>query len=377
MSDQRRAFDLKVVPYGEDRIEPVAAWNARLKAGGATSHFPPAPYDPVPQPPPAIWREALLAVDAQGAVRGGYILKHQQFRVGREVHSLSQIGLPLSEGIVDRRFAPVGPMLLADAQRREPLLFGLGMGGMAEPLPRMLRAAGWRLWPVPFFFRIVHPQRFLREIVLLRRSKWRRVAMDVAAWSGAGGLAVRLGQWIKCPRPVRSPAGAWQVVEAFGSWADKVWRSAADHYGALAVRDAATLRMLYPEEDSRFIRLRFDRDRCAIGWAVLLSTQFEKHRHFGRMRVGTLVDCLAPPEIAPSVAAAARDHLVASGADLIVSNQSHAVWRRALTAAGFLAGPSNFLFATAPPLTQLADESGITTEDWHLNRGDGDGPINL
>jgi hypothetical protein len=95
------------------------------------------------------------------------------------------------------------------------------------------------------------------------------------------------------------------------------------------------------------------------------------------MRVGTLVDCFAVPRGEPEVVAAALDHLRAGGADVIVSNQSHRGWGRALTEAGFLRGPSNFIFAAAPALAARLQPFAATCETVHLTRGDGDGPINL
>jgi len=63
--------------------------------------------------------------------------------------------------------------------------------------------------------------------------------------------------------------------------------------------------------------------------------------------------------------------LAAADVDLIVSNQSHRVWRRALRANLFLPGAVQFRPGT--PATRSHPASS-----WlHLNRGDGDGPIHL
>jgi len=65
------------------------------------------------------------------------------------------------------------------------------------------------------------------------------------------------------------------------------------------------------------------------------------------------------------------------GVDLILSNQSHASWGRALSRAGFVEGPSNYLFVTSEPLTELLNDIDPASKGIHLNRGDGDGPIHL
>jgi hypothetical protein len=61
----------------------------------------------------------------------------------------------------------------------------------------------------------------------------------------------------------------------------------------------------------------------------------------------------------------------------MVSNQAHAAWLGALKAAGFLSGPSNFLLAISPALTEMLKTARVEDRDIHMNRGDGDGPINL
>jgi hypothetical protein len=108
---------------------------------------------------------------------------------------------------------------------------------------------------------------------------------------------------------------------------------------------------------------------------VLLDTAMKGHLQFGGMRVGTIVDCLAPPEAAGSIIRAATAVLEDRGVDLIVSNQLHTAWSRSLLNAGFRLAPSNYLLAVSP---KLAASAGTARDDeFHINRGDGDGPIHL
>ena len=181
--------------------------------------------------------------------------------------------------------------------------------------------------------------------------------MDLAAWSGAGRF-LKLGKGIRQIKPNFAPS--------FGGWADEIWERSRERYGLMAVRDAETLNALY--SDIRFLRVR-----TADGWAVLLDTQMQGHKQFGDMRVGTIVDCLAPPEGADGVIRTAASALEQRGVDLIVSNQLHPAWSRALLAAGFRQGPSNYLLALSPEFAAAAARGG----EFHFNRGDGDGPIHL
>jgi len=92
------------------------------------------------------------------------------------------------------------------------------------------------------------------------------------------------------------------------------------------------------------------------------------------MRVGTIVDGFAAPEDAPAVVRAGTDALRERQVDLIISNQSHRAWRRALSEAGFLRGPSSWLFAPSPALAALVVAVDPRGDAVHLNRGDGDWP---
>jgi hypothetical protein len=93
--------------------------------------------------------------------------------------------------------------------------------------------------------------------------------------------------------------------------------------------------------------------------------------------VGSIADCLSRPENALAVTQAVTAFLLDRGVDLIVSNQSHAAWGAALRKNGFFSGPSNFIFAAGKPLAGLLAPLESVFPELHVNRGDGDGPVNL
>jgi len=371
---------IHIEQYADRHTEAVRRFNERLLAGGTPNRFPTAP---VPAWLPkidgrSIFQEYYLALDEEGEVRGAYILKHQDFQISGRVVSIADYHLPISEGAVDRRYSQVGVMLLRDALGRQPLLYGLGMGGYEEPLARMFEAAGWSMFSVPFFFRVVRPNNFLRNVVFLRRSALKRTALDIAAFSGLGWLGVRAMQMLKHRKTADSSLKVEiDTIDDFSDWADEVWRSSKQRYGMAAVRDAETLRILYPGDKQNFIRLRFSGESHATGWAVVLDSQLSGHKHFGDMRLGSIVDCFASVDDTTVVVDAARRFLESRGVDLIVSNQSHAAWQRGFREAGFLNGPSNFIFAASKKLAELLKKEGVENDGLHFNRGDGDGPIHL
>jgi hypothetical protein len=352
---------LEILPYTVERIAGVQAFNARLDAHGvaADQRFPETP-DPGWMP----GMELFLAVDGD-AVRGGYILRRQKFQVNGEMVQAAHYRLPLSEGIIDRAHSMLGLRMVRDAMAREPRLYSMGMGGWDKPLPQMLKRLGWRMSEVPFYFKVVHPGRFLRNIRVLRTSAVRRLVLDAAAYSGAGWIGMKAMGMAR--RVAREKV---QLASGFAGWADGVWERARGGYRVTGVRDGATLEELYPVSDARFLRVR-----TADGWALALDTQMDGHKQFGGMRVGTIVDGMAPAGSVGGVVRAVTSLLEQRGVDLIVSNQAHAEWSRGLVEAGFRSGPSNYLVALSPGFAKAAGDAGA--EECHFNRGDGDGPIHL
>jgi hypothetical protein len=370
---------IEIRPFLPEDVSQVQAFNQRLAQRGIDFQFPEAPEsswlprrDAIP-----LYQEHFVAVE-QTAVRGGYILKPQAFAVRGEVRMITNIQLPLSEGIVDARYRMLGLQLVKDAMARQPFLFGLGMGGPDQPFPRLLKVLKWRHVCCPFYFRVAHPFRFLREIVYIRRTRSRRFLLDTLAFSGLGWLAVKAlhgrKHWQDGPQ---SGAVTCQLVPEFSSWADAIWQRSQSAYTLIAVRNAIILDTLYPAQNKRFLRLQVLRQGEPIGWAVLLDTDLSHHKQFGNMRLGSVVDCLALPGCERAVLGAATDLLLARGVDLIITNQLHHTWTEALDRAGFFSGPSNFAFFVSPALASLLDPFEAMADQIHMTRGDGDGPIHL
>lgn len=318
-----------------------------------------------------LFNEFFLALDG-GIVRGGYALKHQDFSFADgSTRCVGYYHHPLSEGIVNKAHATVGGLLLRDAMQRSPLLYCLGMGGYDRPLPKMLLRLGWSHSLVPFYFRVVHPALFLREMHMLRTTAVRRFAMDLTAYSGAAWAASKAFHLFKKLRRPRAAICESEVVGEFGDWTDALWQQSKSSYAMAAVRDAETLRKLYPASDQHFTRLRIRRNGTDVGWAVIGERR--KDAKYGSLRVGSILDCWAPPQDTPPVILAATEALINAGVDLITSNQSHKDWCTAFEDAGFLRAQSNFIFAASKKLAELLQPFEETKSHIHFTRADGDG----
>jgi hypothetical protein len=364
-------------PYTEDRIPAVVAFNERLAQGGCPPEFR-FPESSTPHWLPKrdglpLFQEYYLAIENE-FVRGGFILKYQDFALRGHNQRVVYYHLPLSEGIINRAYATTGALMLRGALKMQPVLFALGMGGFDNPLPTMLKAMGWSLLAVPFYFRVNQPARFLRNVAALRSSFSRLVLSNIAAVTGTGWVGIKVAQSMRTVSAVRDIT--IEPVNTSGVWADELWQTCAPLYAMIGNRESSVLNCLYPP-GKNFLAIKVLRSSQAVGWAVLLDTQMHDNKYFGNLRVGTLVDCLAVPENAPAVIQAACDFLTRRGVDLIICNHSQAAWGNAFRSSGFFSGPSNFIFAASKPLAQQLDPISGWQNEIFFMRGDGDGPVNL
>jgi hypothetical protein len=369
---------LTIVPFTPEWSPAVCDFNRRLLAGGLddTLAFPelPEPEFHTTSASP-LSQEFFLAVD-DGVVRGAYFLTIEPWSsYGRDI-TVANYRLPLSEGLVNAEYRGVALAIMRHALKRQPFIYCLGMGSYDRPLPRTLAAMKWPMFTTPFYFRSLRPGRVLRNLRSMRRTATRRLAFDLAAFTGAAAIGVGAVQMLRSKRVSRADV-QMSVVNEFGSWIDDVWGRASKQYALLARRDASVLNIRYPKHDARFMRLKLDRGGAVIGWAILLDTQMRGHKHFGDLRVGTIVDVFGEPADARLIVQIAAAALQDRGVDLIVSNQSHAVWCDAFRSSGFIEGPSNRIFAASPKLAEAVQPFKQNEPRMHLTRGDAAGPIHL
>jgi len=374
---------IRIVPFTVEYEPAVERFNQRLESAGIHYRFPrvsiPVRFPPAPQTAgyhagERLWHDLYVALDEQDEVRGGFLLQYQDFIVNGELLSISNYQIPLSEGTFDKRYGYVGLALIKRAMEIQQYLFGLGIGGYEEGSAKLMKALRWKLTSVPFYFKVVRPACFLRNISFLRRTAGKRLLLDVAALSGAGWVGIKA---VNLLRSHYDKGVTIQSVDDFDERVNDLWDAGKGDYPVVAVRDLSLLRRMYPAEESRFHRLYCYRGNELLGWVVCLDTKFTDHKHFGAMRLGSIVDCFARLDSADAVIAGATRFLEQRGVDLIVTNQANSRWGKALRCVGFFSGPSNFLFTASPALaSKLGDFEPVVTRS-HLNRGDADGPLHL
>ena len=370
---------MHIEPYKPLHVSAVRAFNTRLANAQVPVQFrlteSANPSWLAPSDSSTLYQEQFLVVDGD-EIRGGYVLKHQEFFVGGRNQQVGFYRAPVSQVLADKSFAHVGTVMLRDAMKRSPRLFCLGMGGLSQPLPRMLAAAGWQLDLVPFYFRICNAGQVVRQLPSIRSSSPRRLVLDMLALSGAAQIGFRALHAVKSSAGRRDDIRVVQN-DAFPQACDELTDASARVHQFVALRTVAVLERLYPRQEPKFHRLLVYDGNRLLGWAMCVDTRMQNSPHFANLRVGSIIDCDALPTDALEVVRAATRHLARLGVDMIVSNQAAVSWCDAFAAQGYLTGPSNFAIALSKPLAAVVKNSNAWRQTCHLTRGDGDGPIHL
>ena len=371
---------IQVVPYTDEWIPAVLAFNDRMHAQGTHwGWYGTAQDEWLPKRDgQKTWREHWLAIEDDATVRGAYALKPHEWRIRGVPHCVVDWQGPVTEGLIDRRYNTLGLRLLREMLRKYPLLYSWGHGGLEQPMLLMLEKLGWLLHRTPFCVRILKPARFLRGNRYLRTTPARRLALDVAAFSGAGPLAVHALHAVRSLGGRSTPLAEATEFDRFEAWTDEVWARCAPEYALIALRDAATMNALLPAGAWPHARkLRVAHEGRTLGWVVVLDTQMQDDERFGSLRVGSVIDCLAAPADATAVIGAALRFLRARGVDLVVSNQAHPAWLAAFAAHGFLLVPDKRVFAASPALHEASAPFAESSRGLHLTNMDGHGPMGL
>jgi hypothetical protein len=368
---------IRIEPYtSEEQAEAARALNQRLRAHHRTEYLL-SERPPIPAPADAAIHERYYLVQDGGAVRGGFLLAAfpAGFGDGRATVALNARE-PLSEALIDSKYALLGLRILKFMERQGPHLFALGMGSESRPFPRLLKGAQWNLRQVPFLFRVVRARRFLLELPMLRTSAARRVLSAAAAFTGLGQAGLALMQY-RAAVSALAPGGLrLEPVREWGGWVDDLWAECRPDCSFAVSRDLRTVRELYPL-DGRHRAYLLRRQGRPVGWMSARVSPMRGHQFFGGLQVATLLDGVALPGVRRGSVTLVSRALAREGAELLVTNQSHVEWVAAFQAAGYLKGPSNYILALSKQLAAgIAAQPGGFAR-MHFTRGDSDGRAHL
>jgi len=367
----RDIVKISIEVYSAQHEPAAAAFNRRMRDANAPTDFLLAESSVAPRTWAGVTVTQWVAVDGDGQVRGGVLSWDQQGVVGSGAQRVINLQSPLSEGIIDPAYILVGSQIIKFFLHQTPYVYIVGMGSENRPLPRVLKAMGWTVRAVPFFFRMIRPARCVRELGPLRNSAWKRIAGSLAAATGVASIGAMV---LHRATSVRQKAAEYaaEEVTSWGGWATDVWSAFAPSIKFSVRRDSETLSFYYPLRDGKLKAWQLKRDTVIEGWFAIAISSMCANAYFGNLRVATLTDCVGSPNAIRSGCKLAVEEARRLGADLLITNQTYSLLQEACSGSGWRRGPSNFLLATSKTLTKEMDPELV-----YVTRRDGDGLINL
>ena len=186
-----------------------------------------------------IFENKFILTENKNLVVAGYTLKSQLFKLKNDLLKIGYYYNPVTAGLFNKKYNICGVMLLKDAQKKNPNLFCLGMGGHSEALPRLLNSLNWKLQTVPFFFKIYNPFAFLKNIKYLKKKKFISVLLFLVANSGLGWIIIKLFfTFVSLFRNLfnKSDDLVLKEIEIFNEYFDLIWEKTNQNYSFTAVR---------------------------------------------------------------------------------------------------------------------------------------------
>ena len=320
----------------------------------------------------------FILTDNNNLVRAGYTLKQQWFKINNDIIKVGYYYNPITAGLFNKKYNVCGLLLLNDAQKKNSNLFSLGMGSYSNSLPKLIKALKWKLKKVPFFFKIINPNNFLKNINYFKNNKLKSLIIYFLEKSGFGWIFIKLIFFLSSLQNNifnKKNEISCEEVNFFDNDVNDVWKNTKKNNSFIALRNNEYINSLY--NNKKFVKLKFTENKKIVGWSISLCNKVTDHKFFGNMCLGSVVDCLSLKDKESDIINKTFKILEKKGADLVVSNQSHRLWKKAFWKNGFIRGPSNFIFASSPVLSKKLDFNNKLSNDAHITRGDGDGPINL
>jgi hypothetical protein len=372
-----------------DDIPAVARFNQRLREGGRGEEQialrPELPgearYRPAGFP---VYRRMMIAEDGR-EVRAAVMLYHNNIFIHGKKQDCCWLDMPISEGIIDRRYSMAIIPLLKTALRYEPFLMSTGAGPVDKVSFRLLTKLKWKNRVVPFFFYPVKVTKVLLGLSYFKKHAKLRYGALLGAYSGLGAGLSGLLALSRRIAPCLS-GYEYSMEKAFDDWADRIFEDCLPDYGVAMRSDATTLNILHPPDKPSLTRLRVRRKGAKngagqdagqdVGWILVASKRMKNNHLFGDLKVGTLVDGFGRAADAPALVAAGIDHLAETGAEIIVANFSHEAWVKACRRSGMLAGPDSYYHFVSPGGSPLFEDT-CPPREIHLTRGHSDGMWNL
>ena len=288
------------------------------------------------------------------------------------------------------RNGPIGPLLIKKVN--ETLDCVLTLHVEEAPL-KIFKGLGWRhAGVIPQYVLVCDAYAFLNNIRLAHVPSFNELG-----GSGSALLSAMLAQpsvrlvaaflasialkVFSVGGAIFKPArGSGTVTEesGFDESYDLLWDKVAHKFDAVVVRDRAYLAFRYGKRMKNYRLLAYREKGELLGYCIVKLKLFTDDPRMGRMRVGTIVDCLFDPADLHGLQSLLTDAMrlcKREAVDAVFCTASYAPLRRLVRVNGFIEVPGNLNFAYFDKIKSVQPD--IALDSWHLMRGDSDADANF
>ncbi len=317
------------------------------------------------KPGSKIFQEQIVLVEDEEYIRCAAKIKNQNYLLKGKIINFQDIQIPISESIIDRKYLPSNLFFLKNLSNLSKNMHALGMGGVDEPLPKILNKLGFDLFKVDFFFLPLKISTLYNifinkiNINLLKNFSFIFKPLD---------SIISLSYKLNC---FKNRNIKIKIFEEFTEQDTLIWEAVKNDFHLIAEKKAENLNIIYSSERFKLTKLRIYDQEEYLGWLVLKITRHERDKYFADEKTCTIVDLCTEPCNYNIFIKTAKRIAFKDNAGVILMNSLNKEFNYFLKKNLFINSNSNFAFAS-----KLENQHIDLNKSW-ITRGDGDGPINL
>ena len=303
----------------------------------------------------------FIVVENNKFIRAVVAIKNQQYLINGKEINFKDIQQPISESIIDKKFLIQNLVFFNKIINLSVNMHGLGMGGLNEPLPKILSKLKFNKYLIPFFIFPISVKKTL--YIYLKRKKINFPLKILEILSPIDFFYKFLINFFQNKI-------TQEEFNLFDKKDDELWDKVKLNFDLISFKNKINLNLVYNSKRFDLLKIRIYKNKNYLGWIVLKITKHNNSNHFFDSKTCTIVDMLCEKIHYNILIKEIKKISLKYNCDVILVNSTYFDFNIKLKNNFFINFNSNFGFVYKTFETFNIHKSWIT-------RGDGDGPINL
>tara|TARA_B100001059_G_C17820463_1_gene577929 strand:- start:558 stop:1631 length:1074 start_codon:yes stop_codon:yes gene_type:complete len=306
----------------------------------------------------------FIVVENNKFIRAVVAIKNQQYLINGKEINFKDIQLPISESIIDRKFLFQNLFFFSKIVNLSSNMHGLGMGGLNEPLPKILSKLNFKKHLIPFFIFPISIKKTLYIYLKRKKNNFPSHILEILSpIDFCYKFLINFSQNIS--NEIRR-----EEFNLFAQKDDELWDKVKCNFDLISVKNKINLNLVYNSKRFDLLKIRIYENKEYLGWIVLKITKHKNSNHFFDSKTCTVVDMLCKKIHYNILVKEIKKISLKHNCDVILVNSTNVDFNINLKNNFFININSNFGFVFK------SSENININKSW-ITRGDGDGPINL